>query len=249
MKIAVCMKRVPDSAAKVAPAGDGKTINPQGIETIINPYDEFALEEAIRTRDKFPGSEAVVVSVDPDGDQTVMRKALAMGADRGIVVKGGRNFDGYGTAILLAGVLKDLNCDIIFCGKQAIDDDSLQVPSIIAHILGIPRVNVVTKLEITEKKAVAYRDVEGGKETYEVNLPAIFAAQKGLNDPRYPTLKGIMTAKAKRIDVVNASSFEERINVIKLTIPPTRPPGKIVGKGTEAVAELVRLLKEEAKVL
>lgn len=249
MRIAVCLKRVPDTAAKIVVGGDGKSINPQGVEFIINPYDEFALEEALRIREKSGDGEVVVLSVDSDGEQNVMRKALAMGADRGIVVKGGNAYDGYGVARLLAAVLKELSCDIIFCGKQSVDADALQVPSLLARMLGLPRVNVVGKLEIGGGKATATREVEGGKEIYEVSLPALFSAQKGLNEPRYPSLKGIMAAKKKPIEVREAAGFEERVPVTKLEPPAARPQGRIVGKGSEAVPELVRLLKEEAKVL
>ncbi|OHB77599.1 MAG: hypothetical protein A2Z34_00145 [Planctomycetes bacterium RBG_16_59_8] len=249
MKIAVCVKRVPDTAAKLTVGGDRKSISPEGIEFIINPYDEYAIEEALRIREKSGSGEVIALSVDPTGDQTVMRKVLAMGADRGIVIKGGTNFSGYQTARLLAGAIKELSCDIVFCGKQAVDDDGLQIPAILAHLLGMARVNVVTKLEISGGTATAEREADGGKEIYRVTLPAIFAAQKGLNDPRYPTLKGIMAAKKKTIDVKEAGACETDLEILALDEPTKRPPGRIVGKGVEAVPELVRLLRQEAKVI
>jgi electron transfer flavoprotein beta subunit len=251
MNLAVCLKRVPDTTTKIKIAADGKSIDPQGIEFAISPYDEIAIELALRLKEK-AGGEVVGISVDSDGNDVAMRKALAIGIDKGVMVKGGVNFDSYATAQILAGVLKARKFDVIFFGKQAIDDDSFQVPTIVAHLLGLPRVNMCTSFEIEGAKARCKRQIEGGEETIEVSLPCVISVQKGVNgihDKRYPSMKGIMAAKTKPVETAAAGPFEPTVELVKLEMPPDRPPGKIVGKGIDAVPELVRLLKEEAKVL
>ena len=252
MNIAVCLKRVPDTTARIKVGADGKSIDPQGVEHVINPYDELAIEVALRLKEKAGAGEAVGVCIDPEGNETILRKALAMGLDRGILVKGGPAFDPYPVAEILASTLKERTFDLLLFGKQAIDDDSYQVPTIVAHLLGLPRVNVCVGLEIADGKATCRRQIEGGEETVEVALPCVISVQKGINgihDPRYPSLKGIMAAKKKTIDAADAPAVEPRLEVVKMEMPPERPPGRIVGNGVEAVPELVRLLKEEAQVL
>jgi electron transfer flavoprotein beta subunit len=250
MDIVVCIKRVPDTTAQIKIAKSGTYIDPEGIEYILNPYDEFALEEGLRLKEQLKKGQVIVISIDPEGNEAVMRKALAMGADRGVLVKCDINFDGYPTALILAQVLRGIHFDILFFGKQAIDDDGCQVPSILAHMLNLPRVTVVNKIEYGGDKIRAYRETEIGKEVYELRLPCIVTAQKGLNEPRYPTLKGIMGAKRKPIDSsAYTSPIERKIEVIRMELPPKRPAGRIVGDSVQAVEELVRLLREEAKVL
>lgn len=249
MNIVVCLKRVPDTTAKIKIGADGKSIDPQGIEFILNPYDEFAVEEAIRIKEKAGTGEVVGVTVDPDGQDVILRKALAMGVDRGILIKGGSPFDGAAVAELLAGVLKTIKFDLVLFGKQAIDSDSCQVPSFVAHHLGLPRANVVQRMELAERKVICRRQIEGGEEVIEMPLPCIVSCTKGMNEPRYPSLKGIMAAKKKPVQVVEAAKVEPRMEVVRMEPPPERPPGRIVGQGVEAVPELVRLLREEAKVI
>lgn len=252
MNLFVCLKRVPDTTTKIKVGPDGKAIDPQGVEFVINPYDELAIEVALRLKEKAGSGEVAGVSVDPEGNETALRKALAMGLDRGILVKGGTNFDGYATAEILAGVLKAQKIDLLFFGKQAIDDDAYQVPTMVAHLLGLPRVNVCVGLEVEGGKARCRRQIEGGEEIVELALPCAVSVQKGINgihDPRYPSLKGIMAAKKKPIETVTAPAAAATLEVLKMEPPPERPPGRIVGKGIEAVPELVRLLREEAKVL
>lgn len=251
MNLAVCLKRVPDTTTKLKIGADGKSIDPQGVEWAISPYDELAIELALRLKEK-AGGEVVGVSVDPEGNDVAMRKALAIGIDKGVIIKGGANFDGWAVAQVLAAGLKDRKFDVIFFGKQAIDDDAFQVPTMVAHLLGLPRVNVCTSFEVDGTKAKCKRQIEGGEETIEVSLPCVVSVQKGVNgihDKRFPSMKGIMAAKSKPVESVAAPAFESSMEVVKLEMPPERPPGKIVGKGVEAVPELVRLLKEEAKVL
>jgi electron transfer flavoprotein beta subunit len=251
MNLAVCLKRVPDTTAKIKLASTGKSIDPQGVEFAISPYDEIAIELALRLKEK-AGGEVVGITVDPDGNDVAMRKALAIGIDKGVLVKGGVNFDSFATAQILAGVLKDRKFDVLFFGKQAIDDDAFQVPTMVAHLLGLPRVNMCTSFEVDGARAKCKRQIEGGEESIEVSLPCVISIQKGVNgihDKRYPSMKGIMAAKTKPLETIAAGGFEPTLELVKLEMPPDRPPGKIVGKGIDAVPELVRLLKEEAKVL
>jgi len=249
MILAVCLKRVPDTNARPTIGPDGKSINPQGIDYVINPYDEYAIEEALKIKEKAGAGEVVGLCVDPDGNESMLRKALAMGVDRGILVKGGSTFDGAVNAEILAGVLKPLGATIILFGKQAVDSDSSQVPTIVAERLGLPRANVVVKMELQGNRVTCRRQIEGAEEVVDMPTPCVVSAQKGLNEPRYASLKGIMAAKKKPIEQKVAPSVEARIEVLKMEPPPPRPAGRIVGKGKEAAAELVRLLRDEAKVL
>lgn len=252
MNLVVCLKRVPDTTAKIRIGPDGKSVDPQGIEYVVNPYDELAIEVALRLKEKAGSGEVVGLTVDPEGSDVAMRKALAIGLDRGIVVQGGPAFDPYPVAEILAATLKTLTFDIVFFGKSAIDDESYQVPTIVAHRLGLPRVNVCTALEVADGRARARRQVEGGEEIVELALPCAISVQKGINgihDRRYPSVKGIMAAKSKPVQVVPAPAFDPRLEIVRMEPPPERPPGRIVGRGPEAVPELVRLLREEAKVL
>jgi len=252
MNYVVCIKRVPDTTARIKIAADGRSIDWQGVEAIINPYDELALECALRMKEKAGSGEVVAVSVDPDGNETVVRKALAIGADRAVLVKGGPNFDGWAVAKLLADALKAIPFDLCFFGKQAIDDDSYSVPAAVAHLLGLPRVNVCVGIETDGKSAKCRRQIEGGEELVDVAVPCIIAAQKGINgihEPRFASLKGIMAAKKKPVDVKAAGTVDASLELVKLEPPPDRPPGRIVGHGKDAVKDLVRLLREEAKVI
>jgi electron transfer flavoprotein beta subunit len=256
MEIVVCIKRTPDTTARVKPSGDGKALDPQGVEFIINPYDELAIEQAVRTKEKLGGTVTAVM-LDPEANQTIMRKAMAMGIDKGIILQGGQTFDAFGVAKALAGAIQKQKFDIVFCGKQGIDDDNYQVPSMLAYLLGIPRVNVVIKMDIADNIVTANRQIEGGEEVVKMKLPCLVSCQRGLNEPRFPSLKGIMDAKKKPLEVVKLDSFESTLDVVKLESPPSRPPGRIVanvnGKTADDVRkasqELIRLLKEEAKVL
>jgi electron transfer flavoprotein beta subunit len=251
MNLAVCLKRVPDTTAKIRVAPDRRSIDPQGVEWAISSYDELAIELALRLKEKH-GGETVGISVDPEGSDLALRKALAIGLDRGILVKGGTNFDSHAVAQILAGVLKGRAFDLLLFGKQAIDDDAYQVPTIVAHLLGLPRVNVCTALEIDGARAKCRRQIEGGEESIELSLPCAVSVQKGVNgihDKRFPTMKGIMGSKTKPVESLPAPPFEPTLELVRLEPPPERPPGRIVGKGADAVPELVRLLKEEAKVL
>jgi len=250
VKIVVCMKRVPDTAAKIRIASNGKSIDPAGIDYVINPYDEYGIEEALRIKEKQGQGEVIILTLGSEKAAPVIRNALAMGADKAILIKDeSENHDSFSTAYALSKILKEINPDIIFFGKQAVDDDNCQVGSMVAQILNLPCATVINKLEISDRKAVAHRPIEGGVEVVETNLPAIFTAQKGLNEPRYASLKGIMAAKKKSLEEKAPEKTEPRIEILKMELPPMRKGGKIVGEGVEAVPELVKLLQFEAKVL
>lgn len=250
MKIACCVKRVPATTTQIKIAADGTSLDPAGVEWILNPYDEISVEEALRVKEKNAGSEVVVISVGPTEASTVIRTCLAMGADRGVLLKDDQPVrDSLGVAHALADHLKTDTFDLIYFGKQAVDDDNGQVASMTATLLGLPVTTVVTKIEYGAGTVKAHREIEGGREIVAVTLPGVFATQKGLNEPRYPSLKGIMAAKKKTIEEKPASTFEPTLVVTKMEPPAARPAGRIVGKGPEAVPELVRLLREEAKVI
>lgn len=248
MKIAVCISQVPDTTTKVKIGSDGKTIDPAGVTFVINPYDEYAIEEALKLKEKF-GGETIAVMVGKESVKETMRKAFAMGLEKGILIKTETDFDSYAVARNLADVLKDLNADIILFGKQSVDYDNSQVGVLVAEMLGLPSVSVVTDLQINDKLVTAEREIEGGKEIIETNLPVIITAQKGLNDPRYPTLKGIMQAKSKPIEERQPTYTENLIEVLSMRLPSMKAKGKILGTDSTVVPELVKLLREEAKVI
>ena len=250
MKIAVCIKRVPDSETRVKIGGDGTKLDEAGVKFVLNPYDEFAVEEALQRKEKAGAGEVAIFCLGPAAAQETIRTALAMGADRGVLLQSDAiPADGFVTAQALAAELKAGSWDLILFGKMAIDDYNHQVGPMVAELLGLPCVTTVAHLEIDGAKGVAEREIEGGVEVVEFPLPAVLTTDKGLNEPRYPALKGIMAAKRKPLDVKPVSLGAGTIDVVSLTPPPQRKDGKIVGEGAGAVPELVRLLREEAKVL
>ena len=250
MKIAVCIKRVPDSETRVKIGSDGTKLDEAGVKFVLNPYDEFAVEEALQRKEKAGAGEVAVICVGPAAAQETIRTALAMGADRGVLLQTDAvPADGFVTAQAIAAELKPGAWDLILFGKMAIDDYNQQVGPMVAELLGLPCVTAAAHLEIDDAKGVAEREIEGGIEVVEFPLPAVITADKGLNDPRYPALKGIMAAKKKPLEVKPVQLGAGSIEVLALTPPPQRKEGKIVGEGPGAVPELVRLLREEAKVL
>jgi electron transfer flavoprotein beta subunit len=248
VKLVVCINHVPDTAAKIVVSSDGKTIDKTGVTYIINPYDEFAVEECLRLKEKH-GGDVVAISLGPDAHKESLRKALAMGIDKAVLLKDDGARDSFAVARALADYLKELSPDVIFFGKQSVDSDDAAVGPMVAEMLGLPSVSVVVKLDVADGKAVAEREIEGGREVAETKLPAVFTAQKGLNEPRYPSLKGIMAAKSKPIEERPAAPVAARVEVLSMRKPPGRPAGRIVGVDVSAVPELVRLLHEEAKVI
>jgi electron transfer flavoprotein beta subunit len=250
VNIAVCVKQVPDTETKVKISGDKKWIEEGEINFILNPYDEFAVEEALKITESRGGGTVTIISLGPDRVTSAIRSALAMGATRAIHIKSETiPQDPMSTADALAQILKEGHYDLILLGKQAVDDDHQQIGPILSEKLGLPAANVVTHLEIDGEIVNADRQIEGGFEKVNCSLPAIITAQRGLNEPRYASLKGIMAAKKIQIEERNISIPEDKIEILEINYPPEKPPGKIVGKGAEAVPELIRLLKEEAKVI
>ena len=258
MKILVAVKQVPDTATQVKIGSDPRQIETAGITWIVSPYDEFAVEEALRIKEKRGQGEVVAVSVGPDRVKEALRSCLAMGCDRAVHVNDAAlaEADTLTTARVLAAVVKQEAPQLVLCGRQAIDDDMGAVAAQLAEVLGWPCLSWIMEEAVdAEGRTVrAARQVEGGLEVFDVPLPAVLSAQKGLNEPRYPTLKGIMGAKKKEIREVKAAdlgvSVDVQLSVTTLQALPPRPPGRIIqGDVPTAVKELVRSLREEAKVI
>jgi electron transfer flavoprotein beta subunit len=258
MKIVVCVKFVPDTATKIKVAANGNEIDFTDVTFVVNPYDEFAVEEALKIKEKL-GGEVIVVWAGAEQATTGLRTCLAMGADSAIMIGDSslEKADSFVIGSVIARVCRNLNPDLILFGKHAIGVDNGQVPAVVAEQLNLPQASVVTKLDIQDKSFRAEREIEGACEIIEGSLPAVVTAQKGLNVPRYASLKGIMAAKKKQIAVqtlaslgMSAEDLKPRISIEQITLPPSRPPGKILkGDVAEVVPQLVKLLHEEAKII
>ncbi len=249
MNSIVCIKRVPDSETRVRIGSDGRSIDPSGVKFDMNEYDKYAIEEALQRRDAAGAGTVTVISVGGDDTRETLRQALAMGADEAVLLRARPGLDGLPVAAALADEIRERPFDLLLFGKQAIDDDGMQVPAMVAEMLGLPVATVVVSLEVEDGLARAKREIEGGHEIVEFELPGVIAAQKGLNEPRYPSLKGIMAAKKKPLDEKDVELPTDGLEVLELTGPPDRPEPRIVGEGADAVGELVRRLREEVKVL
>ena len=248
MKVIVCINHVPDTETKIKVGSDGKTIDPSGVNYMLNPYDEFAVEEGLRLRERFQG-EVLALSLGGDAHKETLRKALAMGVDKAVLLKDTGVRDSWGVARALAEEIKAQSPEVVLFGRQSIDYDNAQVGTMVAELLGMPSVAVVVKLEINDGAVVCEREIEGGREIVHTRLPVVLLAQKGLNEPRYPSLKGIMAAKSKPIEEKQALTVEARVELTAMHKPAAKASGKIVGTDASAVPELVRLLHEEAKVI
>lgn len=256
MKIAVLIKRVPDTASVFTVAADGKSVDTASLKYVMSPYDEHAVEEAIRLKEKL-GAEVIVISAGPPDTKETLRSALAMGADSAVLLTGGDHLAHRGLAKALAAVLKGIAPDLILAGKQAVDDDASQVPERVAELLEIPHASVITRLGLEGTVANVDREIEGGAYTLEMALPALFTTQKGINTPRYPTLPNIMKAKKKEIKEVSAAELglqpEELavgMNVTALTLPRQERLKRLLeGEPVDKVRELVRVLRETEKIL
>jgi len=250
MDLIVCMKRVPDSAAKIRIAGDGKSIDPSGVDHVISPYDEMALEKALQIREQAGEGTVTVICLGPPEATKEIRQALAMGADKAVHLKDAGGSRGpLGIARALADAIRDLPHDLVLFGRQAIDSDNGAVGVMVAQLLELPVVTLALKLEVADGKATVHRESESGTEVMEVAMPAVVSAQRGLAEPRYPSIKGIMQAKKKPIEEREAPAPAGNLEIEKLELPPERQGGRVVGEGPDAVPELVRLLRQEAKVL
>lgn len=264
MNIVVCLKQVPDTETQIKIGSDAKSIVTDDIKWVMNPYDEFGVEEALRLKEKF-GGEVTVISLGPKRATETIRTGLAMGADKGILINDDAlvGSDSIATARALAEAIKGLEYDLIFTGQRGIDEDMGTVGAAVAEFLGIPQLSLVVKLDVAEdgKSVKVVRPVEGQALVIESSLPALITAQKGLNEPRYASLPGIMKAKKKPLaektlaDLgLNPPEFGQnarKVKILNITPPPQRAGGKIIEGETpqEKAAELARLLHEEAKAI
>jgi len=261
VKFLVCVKHVPDTETKIRVAADGLGLDESAVtKWILSPYDEYALEQALRFREAQGGGEVLLLCAGRGAAQQSLRQGLAMGADRALLVEDERyeRTDGLSRATALAAVARAEAPDLILAGKYAVGTDEGQTGPMLAELLGWPHVSAVSKLEIGDGRFSAERQVEGGIEIVEGRLPAVVSCDKGLNEPRYPSLKGIMQAKKKPIDVrapegwgIDAATLAQpRIVVEAMELPAPRAAGRrIEGDAEEAARELARLLQEEAKVI
>lgn len=248
MKIAVCVSHVPDTAAKINIGSDGISIDQSGVTFVVNPYDEFAIEEALKTKEKF-GGETVAISIGNDTNKETLRKALALGIDNAVLLKDGGYRDSLSVAKALADEIKVQGAELVFFGKQSVDFDNAVVGQLTSELLGFNCISVAVSFLLDGNKITCEREIEGGKEIVETNLPAVITAQKGLNDPRYASLKGIMAAKKKEIIEKAPATATNYVNILTMKRPVAKEAGKIIGTDSSAVPELVRLLREEAKVI
>lgn len=260
MNIYVFVKRVPDTESKIRINHETNSIVEEGLTFILNPYDEYAVEEALRLREVKSG-QVTVFSVGTEENMVILKKCLAMGADEAVLIKdeAGETYDGLRTAKIIAQALKKKYSDysMLLFGKQAVGADNSQIPAMVGEFLGVPQVNVVTKLEIEGNGGEAHREIEGASEKVLFSLPVIISAQKGLNEPRYETLKGIMMAKRKEIPVVTVQELElsdedlaPQIEIIRMEGPPEREAGKVIeDEPAEAAKKLVEFLHQEANLI
>ncbi len=260
MKIAVCVKSVPDTETKIAVAANKLDIDYTGVRFITSPFDEFAIEEAIRLKEKH-GGETVAFCLGGNEATDVLRDSLARGLDSAVHLKDDLfvGLDPLSTGKALAAAIKDGGFDLILCGQQGVGTDNNQVPSIIAELLNLPQVNCVLKLEVEGDKLKAEREIEGAREIVESSIPCVLSAQKGLNEPRYPSIKGVMAARRKEIVVKDAASLgikeqieagKQKVKVEEISLPPVRPQGrKIEGDAAAQAKELVSLLRNEARII
>ena len=262
MNIFVCVKQVPDTETKIIPSGDKNFIETASIKWIMNPYDEYAVEQALLVKQTNAAANVTVLRVGSVKDTEALRTAMAMGADDAILVEAGDNLDSYSIAKALKGAIEKSGKkpDLILAGKQAIDDDALQVPQVLAEMLKLPSVTVIVGFELAGTTVKAKREVEGGAlEVYEVATPCVMACNKGLNTPRYASLPGIMKAKKKpmiqlSLSDVGVSEGDRRVKYSDFRLPPEKPAGKKYdatdsAKQKEVVAQVVGLLRTEAKVI
>ena len=255
MNIAVCIKQVVDSEARVRIDSSGKAVEKKDLTLVMNPYDEFAVEEALRIKEKF-GGETTAITIGTEKAVDALRTAIAMGIDKGVHIKDDVlvGFDSYPVANILTEVLKKNQYDVILFGKQAIDDDNAGVGIEVAEMLNLPHVSVVVKLEIdaNNKKAKVNRESEGKTEVFECSLPAVFTCQKGLNTPRFAPLMGIMKAKKKELENIDGKTFavDKKIELISLSIKEIVKSGKVLtGEVKDITPQLAKLLHEEAKLI
>jgi electron transfer flavoprotein beta subunit len=258
MKIIVCVKQVPDTETRVRIADGGKGIVETDVNWVVSPFDEFAIEEALKIKEA-KGGEVILVSVGPDRAQSALRNGLAMGADSALHLKDALfdATDTLGTARVLAAAIAPLGADLVLTGQQGVGGDNGQVPGLLAELLDLPQVTMAVKIQVEDGKATVDREIEGAHETWQTSLPCVISAQKGLNEPRYASLKGIMAAKKKPITAKDAAGLglsaevlAPRARVTAMELPAPRAAVRLIdGDPDTQVKELLRVLHEEAKVI
>jgi electron transfer flavoprotein beta subunit len=255
----VCIAQVPDTETRIKIGGDGRHIDETGIKYIVSPFDEYALEGAIRLKEQ-QGGDVTVLGFGPDRVQLALRESLARGATKALHVKGeSGDADSLGIAKVLAAAIRTVPHDLVFFGKQGVGTDNSLVGPMVAELLGYPQINVVTHLEAAGGKVTAHREIEGAEEVIEASTPAVVTAQKGMNEPRYASLKGIMAAKKITIEtksiaelgLVDSDILKQRVVVVSLDLPPEKSGGRKIDGGDPIAAakEIVKYMKEEAKAL
>ena len=250
MKIAVCMKRTPDSESRFKIAASGTAIDETGLKFDMDDFAGYAVEAALQLNEKAGGGETVVYAVGPDNVQETLRKAMSMGVDRAVHLKADAvPVDGIAVAKALAAELKTGGYDLILFGKHAFDSSAGVVGTATAELLGLPCITAASQLSVDGGTGSARRELEGAAEILSFPLPAVVTIDEGVARPRYPSLKGIMAAKKKPMETKPAQLGAARVTIQKMELPPERPAGRIIGEGSAAVPELVKLLQNEAKVL
>jgi len=248
MNILVCISQVPDTTAKIQVSGDGKSIEKTGIKFILNPYDEFAIEEGLRLREQFGGT-VTALTIGPETSKEILRTALAMGVDKAGIVKTDDILDSYNVAENIAGYAKSISPDLVIFGRQSIDFDSSGMAPMVAEMLDLPSISVVSSWNIENNAITAERDIEGGKEVLTCSVPCVISAQKGLNDPRYPKLPDIMKAKSKPIEEIASCHGSALVSLTSMALPSSKRVGMIVGDSEAEIASVVTALHEQAKVI
>jgi len=248
VKSIVCVKRVPDTEARIRIAGDGSSIDPSGVKFVLNPYDEFAVEAALKHKETAGQGEVTVISVGEASSAETLRTALAMGADGAVLLRADRTPEGLAAARVLAEEIRGREYDLLLFGMKAIDDDLQAVGAMVAELLNLPCATAVTEFSVEGGKVTAQREIEGGAEVIELRMPCAITVTKGAYEPRYASLKGIMAAKKKPLEEKPAQAGDAGA-APALSYPPERQAGRIVGEGPDAVPELLRLLRTEAKVI
>ncbi len=249
MKILVALKQVPDTETKIKVGPDGRNLDPADVKWITSPYDEYGLEEALRLKEA-KGAEVTAVSVGEEKAKDVLRNALALGADAAVLLKSTETGDPLAVAKTLAAYAEGKGFELFLFGNKGFGSDNGAVGAMVAELLGLAQANLVTKLDLGEGTFRAEREGDGGTEVVEGSLPAVITAQRGLNEPRYASLKGIMAAKKKTIEEVDGAAASPAMAVSALALPPARPEGrKLDGDAATQAAALLGLLRDEAKVL
>lgn len=242
MRIAVCINNVPDTSSKIQVEADNKSISSAGLAYTMNPYDEFAVEEGLKTKER-SGGEVFLINVGGEQNKETIRKGLAMGADEGVLIKSNSRLDSLSVAKLLAEEIKSLNCEIVFTGKQSVDYDNSTVGVLLGELLNFNTISNVVDLKIEGNEITAEREIEGGKEVVRTTLPVVITCHKGINEPRYASLKGIMASKKKVIAEKEAAPIEPLIDFLEYKMPPAKTKGVILGTDATAVGELIKVLK------